>query len=216
MGQIQQQQMMDVSMGSMGVEGTTWWKQDGSDHFTVRDVMMGPDGITVRTTDGRMLNGSVLETYIQSEVPINIPKQAPVRKIDVGDLDKDTPVEPTKPLGTLKNSHPGVTFPEDTNHYGIPKDPINEPITPTPPTPDIDSVDVAIIERVLGNADFNCIQVEVVDDGIIASGIGTLHDVLNIKREAIEKYLVAKIKTNLGNIAENAAKQLMQVIPTEE
>lgn len=216
MGQIQQQQMMDVSMGSMGLEGTTWWKQDGSDHFTVRDVMMGPDGITVRTSDGRMLNGSVLETYIQSDEPINIPKQAPVQKIDVGDLDKDTPVEPTKPLGSLKNSHPGVTFAEDTNHYGVPKDPINEPITPTSQSPDIDSVDLAIIERVLGNADFNCIHVEVVDDGVIATGIGTLHDVLNIKHDTIEKYLVAKIKTNLGNIAENAASQLMQVLPTKD
>lgn len=216
MGYTQQQQMMDINAGSLGVEGTTWWKPDGSDHFTVRDVMMGPDGITVRTNDGRMLNGSAFETYIQSEVPINIPKQAPVEKIDVSELDKDTPLEATKSLGTLKHSHPGVTFPEDTNHYGIPKDPINEPITQTPKSPDIDPVDLAIIERVLGSADFNCIQVDVVDDGIIATSIGTLHDVLNIKQEAIEKYLVAKIKTNLDDIAKNAAKKLMQVLPTEE
>ena len=57
---------MDLGPDSPQLEGTTWWRRDGKDHFTIRDVLMGPEGFSIRTTDGRMLNGDVMDTYIQS------------------------------------------------------------------------------------------------------------------------------------------------------
>lgn len=210
------QQIMDFNPDSMALEGTKWWKPDGSDHFTIRDVLMAPEGMSIRTTDGRILDGGVMETYVQSDEPIHIPTERPTEKLDLSNLDPDTPVQQvgeTK-FGSLKNSHPGVQFKEDTRHHGIPHDPINDPLPGNPePTSDIDPVELAMIERVLGKASFDCIHVDVQDDGTIMNGISTLHEVLNVKKENIEKYLTKRILENLNNVAATATQQLMEVIP---
>jgi len=56
------------------IEGTTWWKPDGSDHFKVQSVFFDGSGMTIQTNDGRMISGERLTDYIQSETPIK-PKQ---------------------------------------------------------------------------------------------------------------------------------------------
>lgn len=58
------------------IEGTTWWKQDGSDHFTIRSVFFDGSGMSIQTDDGRMVRGDVLQDYIQSDSPIG-PKPEP-------------------------------------------------------------------------------------------------------------------------------------------
>lgn len=209
---VRNEQIIDFGPDSMGLEGTQWWRPDGGDHFKVRDVLMGPEGMSVRTADGRTLDGKVFETYVQSDVPIKIPKQAPVEKINVAELDPDTPIERENSFGSLKHSHPGTVFKEDTRHYGIPKDPINEPLAQKPQVNDIDPIELGMIERVLGAAKFDGIKIEIEDDGAIATGISTLKNILNVKSENIEKFLVNKISQNLTNIAKTTAEKLMSNI----
>ncbi len=206
---VRNEQIIDFGPDSMGLEGTQWWRPDGGDHFKVRDVLMGPEGMSVRTTDGRTLDGKVFETYVQSDVPIKIPKQAPTQKINVAELDPDTPIERENSFGSLKHSHPGVVFQEDTRHYGMPKDPINEPLAQKPQVNDIDPIELGMIERVLGEAKFDGIKIEIEDDGNISTGISTLKNILNVKPENIEKFLVNKISQNLTNIAKTTAEKLM-------
>jgi hypothetical protein len=64
------------------IENTTWWKQDGSDHFKVRSVFFDGTGMSIQTYDGRMINGDILRDYIQSETPINASKTPPVVKVN--------------------------------------------------------------------------------------------------------------------------------------
>lgn len=74
---------MPLNQGmNFDIENTTWWKQDGSDHFKVRSVFFDGTGMSIQTYDGRMVNGDILRDYIQSEVPINPPKDPPVQKIN--------------------------------------------------------------------------------------------------------------------------------------
>lgn len=215
---MNQQTELAMGMEGMALENTTWWKPDGTDHFTIRDILMGPDGMVIRTLDGRQIDGSVMETYIQSDTPIAIPQERPVANIDVKGLDPDSPVEQTQPqqksFGSLRNSHPGVTFKEDTRHYGMPKDPLNDPLgSEGTSNNDIDPVEYTMIDRVLGKASFDCIHVDVQDDGTILNGISTLHDILNVKRENIEAYLTQRIMASLKDIAKTACDQLLEVIP---
>ena len=230
------QQIMDFNPDSMGVEGTTWWKPDGSDHFTVRDLIMSPEGMTVRTTDGRTLDGRVMETYVQSEVPIAIPKHAPQQRINLTGIDDSTPVEQAgvKPLGSLKHSHPDVKFQPDNRPRSVPKtnDPLEQPLsqlqstiddTPAPveepqvpAAPNIDPVDLAMIERVLGKASFDCIHVDVQDDGTLANGISTLATVLNVSPANIRNWLNWKISQQVQVIADAATSQLMDTVAIPE
>ena len=216
---MNQQTELAMGMEGMELENTQWWKPDGTDHFPIRDILMGPDGMVIRTTDGRQLDGSVMETYIQSATPVHIPTERPVANIDVKSLDPDSPVEQTTPtqqkgFGSLRNSHPGVTFKEDTRHYGMPKDPLNDPLgSEGTSNNDIDPVEYTMIDRVLGKASFDCIHVDVQDDGTILNGISTLHDILNVKRENIEAYLTQRIMASLKDIAKNACNQLLEVLP---
>jgi len=89
------------------IENTTWWKQDGSDHFKVRSVFFDGTGMSIQTYDGRMINGDILRDYIQSETPISTPKTPPVVKLNKSLLmqgiseeelgDVFTPVSENKP-----------------------------------------------------------------------------------------------------------------------
>lgn len=89
------------------IENTTWWKQDGSDHFKVRSVFFDGTGMSIQTYDGRMINGNILRDYIQSETPISISKTPPVAKVNKSSLmqglseeelgDVFTPISENKP-----------------------------------------------------------------------------------------------------------------------
>ena len=115
---------IDFGPGSPELEGTTWWKPDGTDHFTVRDMLISPEGFSVRTTDGRMIRGDIFETYIQSDTPIHISKQAPVQKIDLSKIDELGGVTINSPkasetLGSLNYEH-NVKFKEPAPKHTSP------------------------------------------------------------------------------------------------
>lgn len=180
---------MDFGPEMPQLEGTTWWKRDGKDHFTIRDVLMGPEGFSIRTTDGRMLNGDVMDTYIQSEVPINIPKQAPKQKIDVSHLDEVNGIDTN--FGSLKYEH-DVNFqkPQAPKHtQKVQQDTPKEMEGPKLS----DSVELAMVDKVFGKFDDNTINVQLPCDEKIINSINTITNVLNVDKKFIIQYFERKL-----------------------
>ena len=199
---------MDLGMGGeTGLENTTWWKPDGSDHFTIHDMLMSPEGFSVRTTDGRLLPADVMEQYIQSDIPITghereqqVPRINPkqLEGIDKSAIVADD-IEKPKNFGSLKYSHPGAKFQQPTNQRMVKKeaDPLNDPLvpenTPTEQT-ELDAVSYGMIDRVLGNVNtdelvaVNINPIEKIDGGVV-----TLVNTLNIKRSELKTYMVDRI-----------------------
>lgn len=212
--------IMDLGPDTPQLEGTTWWKPDGTDHFTIRDILMAPEGFTIRTTDGRMINGDVMETYIQSEVPINIPKQAPVHKVNIKELDEVSQVEEVEDkgnFGSLKYNH-DVEFAEPPAQRHHMKDPINDPIGDPDPTPRINSVEQAMIDRVLGRVNLD----ELVSVGIntiesVENGVVTLCNTLNVPRKEINMYLTNRIKGKIASLVQQSVDDFLNtVVPNPE
>ena len=132
------QQLELDPMSGFDIVGTTWWRRDGKDHFTVRDTMIVDNDLIVLTSDGRQLNYETLNNYIQSNKPISVPKQQPKPKpirqkstvveevespVEGSDDDYDQYILPedrdvlSKPLGSLKHDHPQVNYyVEKTGH----------------------------------------------------------------------------------------------------
>lgn len=209
--------IMDLGPDTPQLEGTTWWKPDGTDHFTIRDILMAPEGFTIRTTDGRMISGDVMETYIQSEVPINIPKQAPVHKVNVKELDEISQVEEVdgkSNFGSLKYNH-DVEFAEPPAQRHHMKDPINDPIGD--PSPRINSVEQAMVDRVLGKVNLDDLvatsinHIESVDNGIV-----TLVNTLNVPRKEINVYLTNRIKDKIVVLTQQAVEEYLHATLGDE
>lgn len=205
---------MDLGIdGGTGMEGTTWWKRDGSDHFKVREVLITDTGFEVRTEDGRMISADTLEQYIQSEVPItgNEGQQPHTPRINPSQLEGIDPTaivhdeqgQGSKNFGSLKFSHPGAKFQQPPTQRMMKKepDPLNDPIgDPGEPTvgmpagEELDAVSYGMIDRVLGDVDMKDLAViqinpiEKVNEGVIV-----LANTLNIKRNELRSYMANRI-----------------------
>lgn len=205
--------------GGPQLEGTKWWSKDGRDHFTIREILMGPEGFTVRTTDGRMLDAGVMETYIQSEVPIMDMMQHDSKKIDISGLDEvdgdsivvDDHTE-SKSFGSLKYTHPDIKFQQSTRQRMVKKDndPINEPLADNPngkmdDNTQLDAISFGMIDRVLGNTDFeelvsiNMNPTKKIDDSIVI-----LTNTLNIKHSEIKMYMIDHIIDKIESMIDKA------------
>lgn len=213
--------IMDLGPDTPQLEGTTWWKPDGTDHFTIRDILMAPEGFTIRATDGRMINGDVMETYIQSEVPINIPKQAPVHKVNIKDLDEVSQVEEVDGkdnFGSLKYNH-DVEFAEPPAQRHHIKDPINDPIGDPDPAPRVNNVEQAMIDRVLGRVNLDelvAVTINTIDS--VENGVVTLCNTLNVPRKEINTYLTNRIKGKIASLVQQSVDDFLNTVvpnPTE-
>ena len=197
------QQIMDF--GGQELEGTTWGKPDGSDHFTIRSILIGEEGLSIQTTDGRLISGDVMETYVQSDGPISIPKEAPVYKIDTENLDELSTTKADN-FGSLKYQH-DVQFanPTGTRHHPI--DPINDPIGEPSntgsgqPTQSTRNVEYLMIDKVLGkymNDELAAVTINPITT--VDNGIHTLHDVLNIDHKDIHEYMVQRLTNHIQDM----------------
>ena len=220
---------MDLGMsGETGLENTTWWKPDGSDHFTVRDMLMSPEGFSVRTTDGRLLPADVMEQYIQSDTPItgqermqHTPKIDPkqLEGIDKTAIVTDEVKDDKKQFGSLKYSHPGAKFQQPAHPQMVRKndDPLNTPLGEPMVTEELDAVSYGMIDRVLGNTNLdelvavNINPIEKVDNGVV-----TLVNTLNIKRSELKTYMVDRIAEQFESMVNTALSVYFDSLLGEE
>lgn len=117
----------------------TWYNPSTGDSFTVRDSFFEDNRFVVTTTDGRMLDFSQIQHYVQSDKPIEMPEppqtdsrnELPSEVADLvsSDLDilpEDMEILNAKPLGNLANTSqsPKYNWNETPslpviNNYGI-------------------------------------------------------------------------------------------------
>ena len=209
---------MEFNSGMPDLTGTTWWKRDGSDHFTIRDVLMTDSGIIIRADDGRQFNENVMNIYIQSDKPINIPKKAPVQKIDTSNLDEVSPVESqddtlNKPLGSLRHNHPQANFYNDNvEMIQKPQKPVN-----TTNTNDLES---AMVHRVLSGyfekQEANIVDIIMTPDEGLESSIETLKNILNVPNDTIREYLKMYIQEHIKNILSKKVDEYIDAIIPKE
>lgn len=207
---------MELGMGGeTGLENTTWWKPDGSDHFTVREMLMSPEGFSVRTTDGRLLSADVMEKYIQSDTPITGHEREQQTQINPRQLEGiDTAAivtdDNSKGFGSLKYSHPGAKFQQPSRQGMVRKeiDPLNDPLDQQQGMEapvELDAVSYGMIDRVLGKVNFDELMaitvnpIEKIDQGIV-----TLVDTLNITRDELKTYMTGRIAEKIESMV-NAA-----------
>lgn len=211
---------MDLGVdGGTGMEGTTWWKRDGSDHFKVREVLITDTGFEIRTEDGRMISADVLEQYIQSEVPItgHEGQQPHTPRIDPSQLEgidstaivHEEQEQGSKNFGSLKFSHPGAKFQQPTTQRMVKKesDPLNDPIGDPvdianhPTATELDAVSYGMIDRVLGGVDMKdlaTIQINPIEK--VNGGVIVLVNTLNIKRDELRAYMAGRIAEKFQDI----------------
>ena len=206
---------MELGMGGeTGLENTTWWKPDGSDHFTVREILMSPEGFSVRTTDGRLLSADIMEKYIQSDAPITgheREQQTHINPRQLEGIDTAAIVTDDNPtgFGSLKYSHPGVKF-DQPSRQGMVKrevDPLNDPLDQQgmEAPAELDAVSYGMIDRVLGKANFDELMVTTVNPNEkIDQGVVTLVNTLNITRDELKAYMVGRIVKKIESMV-NAA-----------
>lgn len=211
---------MDIGIdGGTGMEGTTWWKKDGSDHFKIREVLMTDTGFSVRTEDGRLINADNLEQYIQSDTPITGREQQYVPQIDpsqIEGLDSTAIVHDDsnpKPFGSLKYSHPEAKFKQDNRPRMIrhEPDPINDPLDAQPEqyeepgSQGMNGISCSIIDRVLGKfpmdklATVNINPIDKVDECFVV-----LTNTLNIRRYEIKEYLTNRLVDKIMDMINEA------------
>jgi hypothetical protein len=192
MNNIMNNNMYEFGGDTPALEGTTWWRPDGGDHFTVRDVLMGPEGFTIHTTDGRMISGEVMETYIQSNEPISIPKQAPAQHITTEELTAG--IDEADAAGVIQE--PG----QDVLHktFGSLKYDHSNIQQPTQQEIPTDNIDMTMIKRVLDNIDIKDPDVTISVTSDLQSAISTLINILNVDMEALVKYFKDRLYSRIA------------------
>jgi hypothetical protein len=83
-----------IMFGNQGPVMTgTWYNPNTGDSFTVRDSFFENNQYFISTTDGRMLGYDVIQNYVQSDKPLEMPKkQTNDLPDEVANLIDDTPI----------------------------------------------------------------------------------------------------------------------------
>lgn len=164
------------------IENTTWWKQDGSDHFKVRSVFFDGTGMSIQTYDGRMVNGDILRDYVQSEVPINPPKNPPVQKINKSLLMQGLSEEELGDIFTAPSENKPTQKPTTESH--------------TPPSQLTESTNDVIIKRMTENLGYPEVNFEIKINILpeYAEKLKTSAQVMGVDLEDIKNYFCKNIQ----------------------
>ena len=173
--------MFDI-YNSGGMQGTTWYHPRTGAKFTIKDMAFDASGeVQVFTTDGRILNTSVMSEYIQSDKPLgNISKVPPMQKIDLSGLDEETPLTPVSSESLL-----------DRSLKEIPST-----VTKAAPTLAPMQEDELIISKALKKLVLPEVQNQYVWSQYPETEINMLVDIMDVDKEAIIDYIVKKTFEN--------------------
>ena len=212
--------------GEQQLEGTKWWSRDGNDHFIIREVLMSPEGFSVRTTDGRLLSADILEKYIQSDKPITDmmhtnKNQQPIDISGLDEVDSTSIHTETQSFGSLKFSHPGASFKQSSRQQMVRKepDPINDPLPTNKPTEteELDAVSYGMIDRVLGKANFEeLVTVNINPIEKMYEGVITLVNTLNIERSELKSYMAGRLAEKFESMINMAVDVYLDNLLGEE
>ena len=206
--------MFDI-YNSGGMQGTTWYHPRTGAKFTIKDMAFDASGeVQVFTTDGRILNASVMSEYIQSDKPLgNISKVPPMQKIDLSGLDEETPLTPAD--SQVPANSQWVTSESLLEHS------LREiPSTVTKATPTLAPMqeDELIISKALKKLVLPEIQNQYVWSQYPETEINMLVDIMDVDKEAIIDYIVKKTFENgfIENVKDEYKKFVRSKIVGEE
>lgn len=210
------------------VQGTTWYHRTNGDKITVREVIFDMDGsmqYIIDTGNGgrKTIDAGVLNDYIQSDKPLNIPKRMPpTKKIKIEDLEekpKDGDYQANFNGSSQKimldglddNDFEYTNFRDNapTRFEGMG---IDQPKMPLPnfnfkndvPAP-VPVANKSIIERALKKTTMPTIENKYVWENYPQKEIEMLIDILDVPQEDIIEYLTSDsfIDKCIGDIREN-------------
>ena len=180
-----------MTFGMDGPQVTGWWVNPKTgDKFNAIDTFFEDNNLLVKAADGRILNYSVLQNYVHTDKPNDVPVENPTPKNELNSLPANILSELEGPEGEEENS---LLIPDD-NIFGAPirhEDKTSMTITTTPSNPSIDDFD--IINRALGSKSQPSIKGEVAWRSFPESEIKMLIDMMGVKKSDIIEYYIDKI-----------------------
>lgn len=200
------------------VQGTTWYHRTNGDKITVREVIFDMDGsmqYIIDTGNGgrKTIDASVLNDYIQSDKPLNLPKHMPPpQKIKIGDLEgrpNDGTAQKIMLDGLDDNDFEYTNFRENTptrfEGMGIDQPTIPRPQLKLDMLTSAPSSNWSIIERALKKTEMPTIENKYVWENYPQKEIDMLIDILDVPQDDIIEYLTSDSFINkcIGDIREN-------------
>lgn len=183
-----------IMFGTQGPMMTgTWYNPVTGDSFTVRDSFFENNQYVVSTTDGRILNYDMIQNYVQSDKPIEMPKkQQPQDTLpnEVADLIADD----------MEIIEDGLFV--DTDIYGVN---VNNPLTPSlgninKPLPyniqnETPSFNVGIIKKALDKCTRPQVDCNIVWNNFPKKEIQMLNEIMDIDTKEIVEWYAAQLDT---------------------
>ena len=180
-----------MTFGMDGPQITGWWVNPKTgDKFNAIDTFFEDNNLLVKAADGRILNYNVLQNYVHTDKPNDVPVENPTPKNELNNLPANILSELEGPEGEEENS---LLIPDD-NIFGAPirhEDKTSMTITTTPSKPSIGDFD--IINRALGSKSQPSIKGEVAWRSFPESEIKMLIDMMGVKKSDIIEYYIDKI-----------------------
>lgn len=168
----------------------TWYNPSTGDSFTVRDCFFENNQYVISTTDGRMLGYDVIQNYVQSDKPIEMPKKTQETSL------------PSEVMDILDDRSDDDIF-VDTDIYGAP--------SPTPVslgnlnTSNSRTVDVAsnvgIIKKALDKASKPEVVANIVWSDFPKKQIEMLAEIMEIDTKEIVEWYASQLDTTRIAIA---------------
>lgn len=239
---------MNMNMNGMmfGGEGPimqgTWYNPSTGDAFTVRDSFFEDNQYTVTTTDGRYLNYNQLQSYVQTDMKLEDLKRMKEEKQNT--VKEEIPAEIASLIEGSDDPYAGMMTPDDLmignikpnlgnlykNDLPVQQTPVGYVTVDKYDAGKGQSMNEAIIEKALKNAEKPEFNVNVIWDNFPLKQIEMLKDIMEIPEdEIIDWYLnniemievVDALKTAirskiLCSEGEELANQITAIIDTNE
>jgi len=173
-----------IMFGAQGPMMTgTWYNPNTGDSFTVRDCFFENNQYVVSTTDGRVLSYDIIQHYVQSDKPIEMPK---------------TPQQETLPTEVADLIADDIFVDDDIYGVNNPLTPslgnINKPLPYSTPV-ETPSFNVGIIKKALDKYTRPRVDCNIVWDNFPKKEIQMLNEIMEIDTKDIVEWYARQLDT---------------------
>lgn len=200
---------INFSMDGPIMDGT-WYNTTTGDSFTVRDTFFQDNQLMVSTTDGRLMDYNMIQNYIKSDKPINIPKQQknndiPIEVIEL--LESPTPQDPymlEEDMALISNNHNTTPPVATSNNCTTPK--LYTDIVAST----VKTEDQRLVERVLSRQQQPSISCNINWTKFPQKQMDVLMDMMGVDLEDVCDFYISKI--DLNDIRESIKRDIKTYI----
>lgn len=185
----------------------TWYNISTGDSFTVRDTFFQDNQLMVSTTDGRLMDYNMIQNYIKSDKPINVPKQQKNNEIPtevVELLESSSPQDPymlEEDMNLIYNNMPTVT---KSNNCTTPKLHTDSVVDT------VKTEDQRLVERVLSRQQQPSISCNINWTKFPQKQMDVLMDMMGVDLDDVCDFYISKI--DLNDIRESIKRDIKTYI----